>query len=720
MDEKRKNEIISFLIFGISILFLFSLFFSLIFPQTILLESSYFKWLQKYLSPIKNTMGPVGYGIAFILRFCFGYTSFIIPFIFIWLGFYKIKGEKLLFKIIGISLFTIILSSLLTLFGNSENQWNRLIQGGYLGNWLIQNFWWNFFGKIGSYIVISLLFILSFLLSTKFLFSTFFTNLNKFKNIFSKLISQKEKKPKTDSFIPPIIKTNNHQIEQIQPNIKIINNNKTEKNKIKKEIEENLFSNNKKDFIFPSLSLLTNPKLYPGETEEELLNNSKLLVETFRNFGLETRIEAVNRGPVVTRYEIQLASGIKVNKITALDNDIALAFAAPHVRIEAPVPGKSVIGIEIPNKKKDIVFLKEILTSDSFQNSSSCLTVTLGKDIAGTAIVMDLKKAPHLLIAGATGAGKSVCINSIILSTLFKATPDEVKFVMIDPKRVELSLYDDIPHLLFPVVKDSKKAAKILEFCVIEMENRYKLLAEQGVRNIESYNKNIQKNEENSFLPYIVIVIDELADLMITSPKEVEERICRLAQMARGVGMHLVLATQRPSVNVITGLIKANIPSRISFAVSSQIDSRTILDMNGAETLLGAGDMLYSPVGSMKPTRAQGTFVSEEEVKKIVHHLKQIKTPQYLWQEEEVNKLIEIKSKTKDILYDEAVKLVVENKEASVTWLQRKLGLGYARAAKLIDEMEQNGIVSAQNASKQREVLVEKDYLFTEKGLDDI
>jgi S-DNA-T family DNA segregation ATPase FtsK/SpoIIIE len=736
LDAQRKNEILAILVLAVAFLFALSLFFSFKNQGEIVFEGSNFDWLAEQLLPVKETMGPVGYYIALILRLGFGYASFIIPLLFFLFSFYKFKGadKKLWIKISGLSLFTITLACLLVLFKAEESEWKKFVQGGYVGLWLLENLWWKLFGQIGTYIILLLLLSLSFLLSTEFLFSTSLANLQQraggkwwqvrktlfpsLRRIWFQIRAKKEKK-----FTSPKIEPSP------SPPPKVIINlppeKKEEKEKKEKEEEEiaPLPSLSKKggQYSPPPLSLLKEPVLEPGESEEELLANSKLLVETLKNFGIESRIEAVNRGPVVTRYELQLAPGIKVNKVVSLANDIALTFAAPHIRIEAPVPGKSVVGIEVPNKKKDTVFLKEILTTDSFQNNRSCLTVALGKDIGGSAIVIDLKKAPHLLIAGATGSGKSVCLNSIITSILFKSSPEEVKFVMIDPKRVELSMYDQIPHLLFSVVKESKKAAKILEFCVKEMEKRYRLLAEEGVRNVESYNKNVVKDKEKIHppLPYIVIIIDELADLMMISPREVEERICRLAQMARGVGMHLVVATQRPSVNVITGLIKANIPSRISFAVSSQVDSRTILDMNGAETLLGAGDMLFSPVGAMKPIRAQGTFVSEEEVKKITQYLKQIGQPEFLWEEEEVTKTPTNEGKEKDILYDEAVRLVVENREASTTWLQRKLAIGYARAAKLIDEMEEEGIVGPAVGSKPRPVLVEKDKFFTEKGLTD-
>ncbi|HPT82471.1 MAG TPA: DNA translocase FtsK 4TM domain-containing protein [Limnochordia bacterium] len=439
-----------------------------------------------------------------------------------------------------------------------------------------------------------------------------------------------------------------------------------------------------------------------------------LLEETLANFGIEAKVVNVSQGPVVTRYELQPAPGIKVSRITALADDLALALAAQDVRIEAPVPGKPVVGIEVPNKETEPVLLRDVLESPEFAEHPSPVALALGKDIAGQPVIADLKKWLHVLIAGATGSGKSVCLNCIISSLLFRTTPDLVKLLLVDPKRVELSVYDGIPHLISPVVTDPKKAAIALRWAVGEMERRYELFAEVGVRNIEMYHEWAQEapeGEEREHLPYIVIVVDELADLMMVAAAEVEDAICRLAQMARAAGMYLIIATQRPSVDVITGLIKANVPSRISFAVSSQVDSRTILDMGGAERLIGKGDMLYYPIGASKPIRAQGAWISDKEVEAVVKYWKEQGEPEY--QEDVVEDVpdFNLRDEEEDELLEDAIRLVVENGQASISMLQRRFRIGYSRAARLIDMMEVRGIVGGYQGSKPREVLVDKAVL---------
>lgn len=456
---------------------------------------------------------------------------------------------------------------------------------------------------------------------------------------------------------------------------------------------------------------------------EELKINGQMLVETLKSFGVQTKIVDISRGPAVTRYELQPAAGVKISKITNLSDDIAMNLAAVGVRIEAPIPGKAAVGIEVPNKKVSIVRMRDLVESNSFVTAKSHLTVVLGRDIAGAVATADLGKMPHLLIAGSTGSGKSVCINSFIISLLYKSKPEEVRFLMIDPKVVELGIYNGIPHLLVPVVTDPRKAAGALGWAVTEMLKRYKTFAEKNVRDLNGYNTlaaSCNYKDENGQpmqkLPQIVIIIDELADLMMAAPNEVEDSICRLAQMARAAGMHLLIATQRPSVDVITGIIKANIPSRIAFAVSSQVDSRTILDMGGAEKLLGRGDMLFSPVGSQKPTRIQGCFVSDSEIESIVNFVKKTQEAGYdqnIAEEIEKNAIAEkdaggessVNSDT-DPMMPDAVKCVVEAGQASTSLLQRRLRLGYARAGRLIDEMEQLGIVGPHEGSKPRQVLI--------------
>ena len=453
------------------------------------------------------------------------------------------------------------------------------------------------------------------------------------------------------------------------------------------------------NYEYPPIELLSKPdkKTLKGGAKA-LTDTATKLQKTLYSFGVSAKVENVSVGPAITRYELKPAEGVRVSKIANLADDIALNLAAETIRIEAPIPGKQAVGIEVPNKEKEAVHLREVLESEEFQNNKSKLTVALGKDVAGNIQLADIAKMPHVLIAGSTGSGKSVCINTIISSIIYNAKPSEVKMVMVDPKVVELSVYNGIPHLLIPVVTDPKKAAGALAWAVQEMDNRYNLFASKGVRDIKGYNKAIEKEEGQGKLPQIVIIVDELADLMMVAAKDVEEAICRLAQKARAAGMHLVIATQRPSVDVITGLIKANVPSRIAFAVSSQGDSRTILDSGGAEKLLGKGDMLFFPTGYPKPVRVQGAFVSDEEVEKIVGFVKQNGTANY---SEDILETIENNNKTEKELVQEqaeddetdpflmdAIDAVVEQGQASTSFVQRRFKVGYARAGRIIDQME--------------------------------
>lgn len=484
------------------------------------------------------------------------------------------------------------------------------------------------------------------------------------------------------------------------------------------------------EYKYPPVSLLSEPSVESTKNiTAELEHTATLLVDTLRSFGVESRIINISRGPSVTRYELQPAAGVKISKITNLADDIALNLATAGVRIEAPIPNKPAVGIEVPNKNNSVVKIREIIDSQAFSSSKSKLSVALGKDISGEQRVTDIAKMPHGLIAGATGSGKSVCINSLIMSILYKATPDEVKLLLIDPKVVELSVYNGIPHLIVPVVTDPRKAAGALGWAVLEMERRYKLFDEHHVRNLNGYNELAQNDEHLVKMPQIVIIIDELADLMMTSPGEVEDSICRIAQKARAAGMHLIVATQRPSVNVVTGLIKANIPTRIAFAVSSQVDSRTIIDIGGAEKLMGKGDMLFFPTGAIKPERIQGCFVSDSEVEKVVDFLKGDHHSDY--DEEVINEIERQAAKEKaaksglaedavddggDPMLDDAIECVVEVGQASTSLLQRKLRLGYARAARIIDQMEERGIVGPYEGSKPRQVLISNERLLEMKA----
>ncbi|EAH1469517.1 DNA translocase FtsK, partial [Listeria monocytogenes] len=444
---------------------------------------------------------------------------------------------------------------------------------------------------------------------------------------------------------------------------------------------------------------------------DQIKVNAKKLEDTFESFGVKAKITQVHLGPAVTKYEVQPSVGVKVSKIVSLSDDIALALAAKDIRIEAPIPGKSAIGIEVANQNVAMVSLREVLENNPKNNPDEKLQIALGRDISGEAMMANLDKMPHLLVAGATGSGKSVCINGIITSILLRAKPHEVKMMMIDPKMVELNVYNGIPHLLAPVVTNPKKAAQALQKVVAEMERRYDLFSHTGTRNMQGYNDYVKKHnelneEKQPELPFIVVIVDELADLMMVASNDVEDAITRLAQMARAAGIHLIIATQRPSVDVITGVIKANIPSRIAFAVSSSIDSRTILDMGGAEKLLGRGDMLLLPVGSSKPTRIQGAFLSDAEVEDVVNYVISQQKAQY--SEEMIpDDIPEVEGEVTDELYHEAVELVVEMQTASVSMLQRKFRIGYNRAARLIDEMEQRGVVGPHEGSKPRRVNVE-------------
>ncbi|SES76727.1 DNA translocase FtsK [Oceanobacillus limi] len=466
------------------------------------------------------------------------------------------------------------------------------------------------------------------------------------------------------------------------------------------------------EYILPSTNLLAEPTVNSQQHEKSQIQAIvRKLEKTFHSFGVKARVTKVNVGPAVTKYEVYPEAGVKVSKIVNLHDDLALALAAKDIRIEAPIPGKSAVGIEVPNNEVAMVSLREVLDSIA-HNQSSKLLFALGRDISGDAIVAELNKMPHLLIAGATGSGKSVCVNGIITTILMRAKPHEVKMMMIDPKKVELNVYNGIPHLLAPVVTDPKKASQALKKVVSEMERRYELFSDTGTRNIEGYNEYVRKynqtvdeSEAQPNLPYIIVLVDELADLMMVASNDVEDSITRLAQMARAAGIHLIIATQRPSVDVITGVIKANIPSRIAFSVSSTTDSRTILDSGGAEKLLGRGDMLFVPVGASKPTRVQGAFLSDEEVERIVDHCVEQQKASY--QEEMIPEDVqESPTEVDDELYDDAVQMVLEMQSASVSMLQRRFRIGYTRAARLIDAMEDRGIVGPYEGSKPRTVLV--------------
>lgn len=601
-------------------------------------------------------------------------------------------------------------------------------------------FFYKLFGSIGAYLVLGIVITVCLLI---------ITNLT-VKEVFNKAISVTPKIKKNEDILPPI-KKEKSETKQMEINevIKISDytrsshqkeEEKTQKNsdkdtvgeesqkridkipkaqvdketvKIESEIKEKEVLNKKIIYKTPPLSFLSSPI---GRTDsnnrKEILNNARIIEETMKNFGIDATVSHINVGPTITCYELSPAPGIKLSRIVSLSDNISLSLASSDIRIEAPIPGKAAVGIEVPNKSKDMVYFKDLITSREFGDSDSDIPLVLGKDITGKVIVSSIDKMPHLLIAGATGSGKSVCINTIIMSLLYKSSPDDVKLLLIDPKVVELSVYNGIPHLLIPVVTDPKKAAFALNWAVGEMERRYKIFAQNNVRDIKSFNEKHSADDEK--LPKVVIIIDELADLMMVAAQEIEDYIARLAQMARAAGMYLIVATQRPSVDVITGTIKANIPSRISFAVSSQVDSRTILDMAGAEKLLGQGDMLFYPSSYSKPVRLQGAFISNKEVEKVVEFLQDQNVTQY---DEEIIDVVQNAKQAdfddSDELLQDAIRIVVNEGVASISLLQRKLKVGYSRAARMIDEMELRGIVGGFEGSKPRKVLI------TEEDLDD-
>ena len=677
--------------------------------------------------------GAIGGFFCYLLNSLCGSGKILIPLVFLLLGIVKLT-KHLKFDLLALlSLFTFLFSifALLHLQLPTEEQtitagWNGL-GGGVIGG-STSTFSLFLFGRAGSYIFWSVVILASLVGIVKKsiaeiikqTFSRLKNTLSQIKQglvdfLFVEYEEMEEEKPhkikrkRRAQKSPNTVIIDHYEREQNEPSLPenfaspaIITAGNSSENK-----EKTITPAAVTEFQFPPLELLkTIPKVKSSRLNKDITDNVHILEETLANFDVRARVTQVSKGPSITRYEIQPPPGVKVSRIVNLVDDIALSLATPQVRIEAPIPGKAAVGIEVPNTEIALVTLREVLETTLFQESEAKLTVALGKDIAGNPIVTDLSKMPHLLIAGATGAGKSVCMNALILSILFKAHPQEVKMVLIDPKVVEFSTYNGIPHLLSPVVTDPKKAASALRWIVREMENRYDLFAEKGVKDIQGYNQILQTD----LLPYIVVLIDELADLMMVAPADVEDAICRLAQMARAAGIHLVVATQRPSVDVITGVIKANIPSRIAFAVSSQTDSRTILDLGGAERLLGRGDMLFYPTGMAKPLRVQGVYVSDTEINNLVEFLKvQGKTGNYIepWENEEIQTTDS--SIEEDPHLAEAVKLFIENGQASISLLQRRLRIGYTRAARIIDQLEEKGIIGGYEGSKPRSILMSWD-----------
>jgi len=717
MKERRKNEIKALILVAAGII----IFASLV---------SFTPYdLSFYTShpniPPKNWIRTFGAYLGGLLVFIFGWASYVIPLFITYLGiklFKQVKPGLRLPRLIGLAVLLISLSSLIGLsFNNNTVAFSR---GGVLG-FAVSGFVGTYFGKLGGYIAFITLSILSIVLVTDILISAFLRNLTKnlsslFKNGLSlsgkkKLFTFKMKGPRIrkeearpkPSILKPKITSLEAQEKNQDPKTLLTGKPKIQIKAKPQEAEESKIHYQEMkigDYQLPSMDLLDSPPpLEARQIKEDLEANARILEETLGDFGIAVKVTDIERGPVITRYELEPAPGVKLNRIVALSDDISLAMKAPSVRIVAPIPGKARVGIEVPNMQSNLVYLKETLVSKEFQSLDSKLNLALGKDIAGHPVVTELDDMPHLLIAGTTGSGKTVCVNSLILSLLFRCTPNELKFLMVDPKMVELAPFNGLPHLLCPVVTDAKKAAVALNWVVGEMEDRYQLLAKVGARNIDSYN---QKGEK---IPYIVIIIDELADLMMVSRDQIESAITRLAQLSRAVGIHLILATQRPSVDVITGVIKANFPSRISFKVASKVDSRTVLDMNGADKLLGKGDMLFLQPGVEKLTRAQGSLVTDVEIEKVVSFIKAQAEPVYddeILRDQQKGGMV---GGQKDELYDQAVRVIMESNQASVSILQRRMRLGYTRAARIIDSMEMEGLVGPFEGSKPRRILIDRD-----------
>lgn len=678
--------------------------------------------------PVKNLTGIVGAYMTEGLFFSIGSAAYFISLLMlVWATARLLEkpAPKLYIRICGTLILLSSISVLFSLFG-AQAETLEFQRAGLAGT-VIGAFLLKYFGRGGSLIIVIGLGVLSSFVSTEFLILPLLKGLGSGLSHLAKRLSPlfisivRRPKERIATAVSPLrAKTlNGIKVKIEKPAIQarpVIRPPRPKPRIVRPEPakqpvpagvskEREVFT----DYKLPTLDLLDSPPpLKDRQIRDDLEANSRILEATLRDFGVETKVTQVSRGPVITRYELEPAPGVKVHRIVELSDDISLAMKAHTVRIVAPIPGKSRVGVEVPNSQSALVFLKEILESAEFQNAPSRLTLAIGKDISGQPIVTDLADMPHLLIAGTTGSGKTVCVNSIITSLLFNATPEELKFLMVDPKMVELAVFNNLPHLLCPVVTDAKKASSALSWVVNEMEQRYKLLAKVGARNIDIYNEKI--STDLSKMPYLIVIIDELADLMVVASRNIEDAITRLAQLSRAVGIHLILATQRPSVDVITGVIKANFPARISFRVASKVDSRTVLDMNGADKLLGKGDLLFLRPGQHKPLRVQGTLIADKEIERIVGFIKSQKPADYDQQllEAQEKKTGFGRKMEKDELFEEAVKVILQTRQASVSMLQRRLGLGYTRAARLIDAMEDEGIVGPYRGSKAREILIEK------------
>ncbi|UCC94991.1 MAG: DNA translocase FtsK [Candidatus Omnitrophota bacterium] len=701
-------------------------------------------FLSAPVSPrVHNFIGIGGAYLAFVLFFVFGYASYFLPFYLLFLGldrmgvlrFYGLGRSKVV-NIVSFLFFIVFLSAFIGLFGPDKPV--VFESSGMVGFFLI-SFFKKYLGMPGSFITLLLFLVISSLLLFGFFFVDVFLGTKslwfKLLRFFKRLQERPPKAEKRPQIRRPFFSRKREGIKTARPQIKVYTPKmeaqspkitrpdiipptaksiEANKEEVKKKIQA-LESQARRTFDshtykLPSPDILKVPPLLDyREVKEDIKANIKNLEETLSDFGVGAKVVSVQKGPVVTMYELQPTAGVKIQKISVLADDIALAMKSSQVRIIAPLPGRGTVGVEIPNQKKHLVFLREVLEEKSFIGSSSKLTLTIGKDVSGNPVIANLKDMPHLLIAGTTGSGKTVCVNSLITSILFKSKPDEVKFILVDPKMVELAPFAGIPHLLCPIISEAKKAFVALSWAVEEMEKRYHLLADEGVRNIDMYNKREQR------LPYILIVVDELADLMVIAKDNIETAIQRLAQLSRAVGIHLILATQRPSVDVITGVIKANFPARISFKVSSKVDSRTVLDMMGADKLLGKGDLLFLKPGAVKLIRAQGAFIDDEDIEHVTNFIRAQGAPVYEEGilEGEKKRMLSV---SRDELFEEAAKVVLQSRQASASMLQRRLRVGYTRAARLLDLMEEVGIVGPFCGSKPREILVDTEEYLKEKG----
>jgi DNA segregation ATPase FtsK/SpoIIIE, S-DNA-T family len=736
--EKLKYEIIGILLVALATFF----FLSLISYSPI--DPSFFSYASSRVKGIHNWMGIVGAYISSLLFQGFGFPSFLIPFvigIFAVSFIFRWEWKYLPLKWGGWLVLLITASSLVGLWLKPLMIYQQdLLAGGFIGE-IFSRSLVRYFNRPGATILLLLILIIAFVLGTGVSFITLIRRLGDGVKRFAEKIGtvrmvRKEQARRARKLIKPEKGGGTGEAKETVPPVVVHEKTSSlsrQKESMKQEAFE--FMETSKVFQLPPISLLeADLEKRQKIDRDSLIMNSRILEKKLLDYGVEGKVVEVRPGPVITVYEFEPAPGVKVSRIVNLADDLALALSAISIRIVAPIPGKAVVGIEVPNAVRETVFLKEAIDSNAFRASKSKLSFGLGKDISGEPYVVDLARMPHLLVAGSTGSGKSVSINSMICSILFKATSEEVRFLMIDPKMLELSDYEGIPHLLLPVVTNPKKAAAALQWLVDEMERRYTVLAEKGVRNIEQYHQRVEKEfkekgkvykrkgdilegseekapEELEKIPYIVVVIDELADLMMVSSRDVEESITRLAQMSRAVGIHLLLATQRPSVDVLTGIIKANFPARISFQVTSKVDSRTILDTIGAEHLLGSGDMLFLPPGSSKLTRLHGAFVSSAEIKRVVEFLKKQGKPAYepaIVLETKKEKNASGDAEEYDEKYDEAVAFVAETGQASISLVQRRFRIGYNRAARIVEKMEEEGVVGPSDGIKPREVLVKK------------